>query len=94
MTDFDAPNPSPDNDQAAAGAPVVAVVSGRENMVALRDRVTLRAYLFTAESSARPRMQMTRNFTATIAGFNQAYGAQCRTWAQVAQCAHYLTGGK
>lgn len=78
-----------DEAQASASVPVVAVVT-YPHTLALRDRMIMRAYLITATSTFRPRMQLTRNFTATIKGFNEAYGARCRNWAQVAQCADYL----
>lgn len=79
-----------DEDQASASVPVAAVVVGPVNTVKVRERLMVRAYLTTATSPSRPRMQLTRAFTATIKGFNDAYGARCRTWDQVAQCAHYL----
>jgi hypothetical protein len=85
MGDFDA-------DQVSASVPVAAVVAGEANMVSFRQRMILRAYMTTATSPSRPRMQLTRNFTATIKGFNEAYGAKCKSWDQVAQVAHYLMG--
>lgn len=78
-----------DEDQASASVPVASVVTYPYTL-ALRERMIMRAYLTTATSTSKPRMQMTRMFTATIKGFNEAYGARCRNWAQVAQCADYL----
>lgn len=76
-------------DQACASVPVTAVVV-RPSTLKVRDRMILRAYLVTATSTFRPRMQLTRAFTATIKGFNVDYQAKCKTWEQVAQVAHYL----
>lgn len=81
--------PEFDEDQVSASVPVVAVVTYPYTL-AVRDRMIMRAYLTTATSTFRPRMQLTRNFTATIKSFNEAYGARCRNWDQVAQVAHYL----
>lgn len=78
-----------DEDQASASVEVTAVVTYPYTL-ALRDRMIMRAYLTTATSTSKPRMQLTRHFTATIKDFNESYGAQCKTWDQVAQCAHYL----
>lgn len=82
--------PEFDEDQVSASVEVSAVVVGPVNTIKVRQRLMLRAFLTTATSPSRPRMQLTRAFTATVKGFNESYGAKCKSWDQVAQCAHYL----
>jgi hypothetical protein len=78
--------------ELSASAPVVAVVAGPPAMLDLRERMILRAFMTRATSPGG--MQLSRAFTATIKGFNETYGAKCRTWSQVAQCAFWLLEGK
>lgn len=81
--------PDFDEAQASASVPVVAVVTFPDTL-AVRDRLIMRAYLTKATTG----MNLTRAFVPTVRGFNEAYGARCRNWAQVAQVAHYLLEGK
>lgn len=68
-----------DEEQASTGVKVHAVVVGEAATLAFRERMILRAY----HTRAKTGMQLTGNFTATVKGFNQAYGQTCRTWADV-----------
>lgn len=78
--------PLNDAEQVSASAPVAAVVVGPVNTLAVRERMILRAYLTKATTG----MNLTRVFAPTVKGFNETYGARCRSWDQVAQVAHYL----
>lgn len=74
-----------DEAKVSASVPVVAVVTYPYTL-AVRDRMIVRAYLTKATTG----MNLTRAFVPTVKGFNEAYEARCRNWAQVAQCADYL----
>ena len=68
-----------DEEQASASVPVVAVVTGEVNTLAVRDRLILRAY----HTRAKTGMNLSRVFSPTVKGFNQAYGQSCKSWADV-----------
>lgn len=74
-----------EQDQASASVPVAAVVTG-EGMTWLRDRMILRAFRTKGATGLNP----TGHVNLTIKGFNEAYGARCKSWAQIVQVAHYL----
>ena len=76
MADFDA-------DQASASVPVAAVVVGQAAMLQVQNWTMFRAFHTRATSPGG--MQLTRNFRATVKGFNEAYGFTCRNWADVAE---------
>ena len=78
-----------DEDQASAAVPVVAVVTG-EGISKVAASARLMAYATAARSQGR--MQLTRNFRATIKGFNADYGRACKTWDDVAQAVKALKG--
>lgn len=71
-----------EQDQASASVPVEAVVTG-DGIARVAASARLMAYSTAARHQGR--MQLTRNFKATIKGFNADYGRTCKTWDQVAE---------
>lgn len=58
---------------------VAAVLTEKDQIKAFAARMILRAY----RTRAKTGMNLTRNFTPTIRGFNTEYGRACRSWADV-----------
>lgn len=75
MTNFD-------EYQASAAVAVESIVVGPATLV-VREWMVFRAYHVRATSPAG--MQLSSRFRATVKGFNEAYGFNCRNWAEVAE---------